>query len=108
MIEQAVRALADRDFRLFAGCFSEDGRYYDYCPSQNGKDNYFVYGRDAIEMFFRNRFTFDQLTVSDPVIEDDRTASFFGAYEGPYVFARFRIDALDGNGIIKKAVVHPA
>lgn len=107
MIEKAVRALADRDFKAFAGCFSEDGRYFDYCPACNGKDNYVVYGSAAIEMFFRNRFTFDLLTVSDPVVEDDKTASFFGAYEGPYIFARFRIEALDDAGCIKKAVVHP-
>lgn len=108
MIEKALRALESRDYKALAACFSEDSRYFDYCPSTNGKENYFVYGSAGIEMFFRNRFTFDLLTVSDPVIETDRKANFFGAYEGPYLFARFEIEEVDAAGRIKKAVVHPA
>jgi hypothetical protein len=107
MIDKALSALASRDFKAFAACFSSDGRYFDYCPSCNGKDNYFVYGQSAIEMFFGGKFEQDLLTVSDPVVEADGTASFFGAYEGPYVLARFCIDATDGDGLIKRAVVHP-
>jgi hypothetical protein len=108
MIEKALKALAEKDYKALAACFTEDCKYFDYCPSCNGKDNYFVYGSACVEMFFRNRFTFDQLIVSDPVIEDDKTASFFGAYDGPYIFARFRIEEIDPAGLIKKAVVHPA
>lgn len=107
MIEKALKAMVDRDYKTFAACFSEDCKYFDYCPSCNGKDNYFVYGSDGIEMFFRNRFTFEHILVSDPVVEDEKTASFFGAYEGPYIFARFRIEEFDASGLIKKAVVHP-
>ena len=42
MIEKALKALAEKDYKTFAACFSEDCKYYDYCPSCNGKDNYFV------------------------------------------------------------------
>jgi len=108
MLEKALRALVEKDYKAFAACFSEDGKYFDYCPACNGKDNYFVYGSAAIEMFYRNRFTFDHVTVSEPVVEDEKTASFFGAYEGPYLFARFEIEEFDTAGLIKKAVVHPA
>ncbi len=108
MLEKVLKALESRDYKALAACFSEDGKYLDYCPACNGKDNYFVYGSVAIEMFFRNRFTFDLLTVSDPVVEGDGTASFFGAYEGPYLFGRFVIEETDASGLIKKAVVHPA
>jgi hypothetical protein len=108
MIEKALKALANKDYKALAACFTEDCKYFDYCPSCNGKDTYFVYGSACVEMFFRNRFTFDQLIVSDPVIEDEKTASFFGAYDGPYIFARFRIEETDATGLIKKAVVHPA
>lgn len=108
MIKQAMDALVKADFKAFSACFSEDGRYFDYCPALHGKDNYFVYGRDCVEMFFRNRFTFGLLTVAQPVIEDENTASFFGAYDAPFVFARFDIEEYDACGLIKKAVVHPA
>lgn len=108
MIKKVMNALADKDFKTLAACFSENCKYFDYCPACNGEDNYFVYGNDCVEMFFRNRFTFEHLVVSDPVIEDDNTASYFGAYSGPYVFARFRIEEYDENGLIKKVVVHPA
>ncbi len=108
MIEKALKALTAKDYETFAACFSEDCKYFDYCPSCNGKDNYFVYGSAGIEMFFRNRFTFETLIVSDPVIEDEKTASFFGAYDGPYIFARFRIEEFDAAGLIKKAIVHPS
>jgi hypothetical protein len=108
MIQKALKALAEKDYTSFAECFSEDCRYFDYSPACNGEENYFVYGSDCIEMFFRNRFAFDHLAVFDPVIENETTASFFGQYDGPFVFVRFRIEEFDGAGHIKKAVVHPA
>lgn len=107
MIKKALMALENKDYETFAACFSEDCKYFDYCPSCNGKDNYFIYGRACIEMFFRNRFTFEHFMMSDPVVEDEKTASFFGAYDGPYVFARFSVEEYDAAGLIKKAVVHP-
>lgn len=108
MIEKALKALVDMDWKAFSECFSEDCKYHDYCPSMSGKDNWFVYGRASVEMFFRNRFTFEHLFVAEPAVEDGRTASFFGAYDGPYIFARFRIEEFDGDGLIRKAVVHPS
>jgi hypothetical protein len=107
LIDRAVTALKNQDYSAFAACFSEDGKYYDYCPSSNGGDNWFVYGREAIEMFFRNRFVHDHLIVSDPVPESERRASFFGAYDGPYLFSMFEIAETDEHGLIQKAVVHP-
>ncbi len=108
MIEKALDALAAKNWTAFAACFSEDGRYIDYCPSCNGGDNYFVYGSAAIEMFFRNRFTFDHLDVFDPVIEHARRGNYFAAYDGPYLHARFEIEAFADDGLIKYAVVRPA
>jgi hypothetical protein len=107
MIRKAMKALADGDSEALAGCFSEDCRYFDYCPSCHGADNYFVYGSAGVEMFFKNRFNLDHLAVYDPIVEDENTASFFGLYDGLYVFARFRIEAWSEAGRIKKAVVHP-
>jgi hypothetical protein len=108
MIQKALDALAAMDSVALAACFSEDCKYFDYCPSVNGKENYFIYGSDCIEMFFRNRFAHEHLVVSEPRAEDANTGSYFGAYSGPYVFARIQIEEFDENGLIKKAVVHPA
>jgi len=107
LIEKALNALKDMDYKTFASCFSEDGKYYDFCPSSNGHDNWFAYGREAIEMFFRNRFTFSHLIVSDPVPESDTRATFFGAYDGPYLYAKFEIAEIAADGLIAKAVVAP-
>ncbi len=108
MLEKAMKALAEKDYLTFAACFSEDCKYFDYCPSCNGEDDYYVYGNDCMEMFFRNRFTFNHLSVFDPVVENYSTANFFGSYDGPYIFARFRIEEFNADGLIKKAVVHPS
>jgi ketosteroid isomerase-like protein len=108
MIEKVMNALTEKDAGALAECFSEDCRYFDYCPSSNGEQNYFIYGRACIEMFFQNRFTFDYFEAGDPVIEDGNTASYFGAYCGPYVYARLRIEEYDDAGLIRKVVVHPA
>jgi hypothetical protein len=108
VIKRAMDALERKDPEGFAACFSEDGRLFDYCPSLNGSDSYFSYGNACIELFYRNRFYFDHLVVSCPLVEDENTASYFGAYDGPYIFARFRIEVIDENGLIRRAVVHPA
>jgi hypothetical protein len=107
LLDKAVAALRDRDYKTFASCFSEDGKYFDYCPSSNGGDNWFAYGRESVEMFFRNRFVHDHLTVSDPVPVSDWRASFFGAYDGPYLYAMFEIAEIGDDGLIQKAIVHP-
>jgi hypothetical protein len=101
-------ALERKDPEGFAACFSEDGRIFDYCPPFNGEDAYFSYGSACIGQFYRNRLYFNHLIVSCPLVEDENTASYFGAYDGPYLFARFRIEAVDEDGLIRKAVVHPA
>jgi hypothetical protein len=108
MIGKVMKALTEKDFAAFASCFSEDGKYIDYCPSLNGKNNYFLYGSASIEMFMRNRFSFGQLIIAEPEIEDENSATYFGAYEGPYQYAELEIEEYDEAGLIKKAVAHPA
>jgi hypothetical protein len=108
MIRKIIRALTEKDYIALSQCFSENCKYFDYCPSQNGEANYFVYGSDCVEMFFRNRFTFDYLDVAEPVFEDENTATYFGAYNGPFVYARLKIEEYDENGLAKKVLVTPA
>ncbi len=108
MVEKLLDALCRGDYLGMAALFSRDCRYFDYCPLLNGKQGYFVYGREAVEMFFRNRFVQGRFEAASPVAEDERTGSYFGAYEGPFVFARLRIEELDEDGLIRKLTVCPA
>lgn len=108
MISKVMDALVNKDFKALSECFAKDCRYFDYCPSLNGNDNYFVYGSEAVEMFFRNRFVHNHFEVASPVIEDDRCASFFGYYDAPFAYAKARIEEVDENGLIAKFVVSPA
>ena len=108
MIERVLEALENKDYKSFSRCFSEFGRYFDYGPSINGKENYFCYGRDFIEMFFKNRFVQDHIRIDCTKKESETSGSYFAAYDGPYVYVRFEIEELDEDGLIKKAVVHPA
>ena len=108
MIEKLLAALCQGDYLGMAALFSRDCRYFDYCPLLNGKQGYFVYGREAVEMFFRNRFVQGHFEAASPKAEDSRTGSFFGSYDGPFVFALLRIEELDGDGLIRRVTVCPA
>ncbi len=108
MIRSVMEAMTNKDWAALAACFEEDGKLFDYCPSCNGKENWFAVGSDGIMMFYHNRFSFEHLAVYDPVVEDENTANFFGAYDGPFIYARLKIEEYGGNGLIKKAIVTPA
>lgn len=108
MINKVITALIEKDYQGLAECFARDCRYSDYCPSLNGKENYFLYGREAVEMFFRNRFVHNHFEAASPVIESEQSATFFGSYDAPFVYARIRIEALADDGSIEKIVISPA
>ena len=108
MIVKLLEALCRGDYLGVAALMSRDCRYFDYCPLLNGKQGYFLYGREAVEMFFRNRFVHGHFEAASPQVEDDRTGSYFGAYDGPFVFARLRIEETDGDGLIRRVSVCPA
>ena len=108
MIEKVMKALTERDYKTLASCFSENCTYFDYCPSQNGKSNIFIYGNICMEMYFRKQFVLPDLEFAEPLIEGKDRASYFGAYGGPYIYARLEIEEYDSAGLIKKAVAHPA
>lgn len=107
MIHDLLAALENGDEQALAACFSVDGQYFDYCPCINGKDAYIIYGRKGIELLFRNLFAISRLIVSEPEADGPLTGTFFGAYEGPYVFARITIQSLSSEGLIKKVLVTP-
>ena len=108
MVGKVLEALCARDYLGLSALFSKDCRYFDYCPCLNGQPGYFVYGREAVEMFFRNRFVHGHFEAASPLVEDERTGSYFGSYDGPFVFARLRIEELDPEGKILSLRVSPA
>lgn len=108
MIEKYIEAMQKGDYQALAACFAPKCRYFDYCPIGASHDNYHVYGRPAIEMFFRNKFTFHVLSITDPVIEGPSSANFLVAYGGTYLYARATIELADENGLIQELTVRPA
>ena len=104
---QAVEALECRDAKAFAACFSEDADFADFCPSSNGNDNWCCFGASGIEMFYTHMITDGRFAVFCPKAEDDHRISFFGLYDGPFVYALFELKEIDEKGLIKKALIYP-
>lgn len=107
MINKIAEALQNGDFMALAGCFAEDGKYFDYCPATVGKRNIIAYGRDGVEMLLRNRFAFKTFSVFDPVVTEDGGLDFYGYYEGIYVHAKLEIETAP-DGLVRRLAVHPA
>ena len=108
MIEKVMKALTEKDYDTLSSLFSEDCVYFDYCPSMNGRANSYLYGNACVNMYFRKQFVTRELSIDEPQIESKDSATYFGAYGGPYVYARLNIEEYDSDGLIKKVVVHPA
>ena len=107
MIEKYADAMTSGDYKALAALFSDECRYFDYCPIGASHANYHVYGRSGVEMFFHNKFTFRQLIVTDPVIEDENIANFLVCYNGQYLYARAKIVEYDDEGLIREMDVNP-
>ena len=108
MIESIVKALVEKNPSMLAAAFTDDCLYYDYCPSMNGMPNIYIYGSYGMELMFKKMFVSGDIEAAEPLIESDTSASFFGSYGGPYVYARICIEEFGADGRVKKAVVHPA
>ncbi len=107
MIERIMDALEHKRFKELSECFSKDAVYTDYCPAMEGGECYYVYGREAIEMFFRNRFVHEHFEAASVRIESDVRATFFGYYDAPFVYASAEIEAADDDGLVSKFTVRP-
>ena len=113
VINDFINAMMNKDHEALAACFVDDSRFIDYCPSLAGKQDTFLYGPNAINMYFHNRFMFNGFTMHDPRITSDRTANFFVDYSGTLVHALAEIGtysegaSLDDR-LIKELVIRPA
>ena len=107
MIERIMRALEQKQFKELSECFSRDGIYVDYCPALEGGECYYVYGREAIEMFFRNRFVHEHFEAASVRIEGEKRATYFGYYDAPFVYASAEIEGVDDEGLVTRFTARP-
>ena len=109
IIADFIKAMTNKDYRALSQCFSDNCRLFDYCPSSIGKDNSFIYGPRAVDMFYHNRFVLHSLTIHDPMIVDERTVNYYANYGGPLVHVVANIESYDPKtGLIKEMVIRPA
>lgn len=106
-IEKYVDALVKGDNKALADIFAPEGTLRDYCPNSTGRQEYHVYGREAIDMFFKNKFTFRQYLVSNVEIVNDTQAEFIASIGGYYVMAIATVRRVDENGLIERLTVRP-
>ena len=64
-IEKYVEAMENKDYAGLANLFSPDGIINDYCTNSAAQNEYHIYGREAINMFFRNKFGFRKYSILD-------------------------------------------
>ena len=114
VINDLVTAMQNKDHEALAACFEEDCRLFDYCPSVAGRQNAVLYGRNAIEMSYHNKFMFGGFGMLDPHVVDERTVNFYADYNGTIIHALAQIENCnDGvctldNSLIQELVIRPA
>ena len=108
-IEKYVEAMQNKDYVALSQLFDDNGSYNDFCTRLSMKQNeYHVFGKEGIEMFFRNKFAFFQYGISEAKVTNDHEATFISNMGGYYVKAVAKIEEFvdndDENKIIKLVV----
>lgn len=106
-IERYIQALEKKDFKVLADLFTPEGHYCDYCPTVTHQHEYHLYGKEAIRMFFQNKFLFRQYSILSPVILNDRQAEFIASFGGCYVMAIANLQQISADGHIRRLTVRP-
>lgn len=75
-IEKYVEAMENKDFAGLAELFTPDGILCDYCTTSASQQEYHIYGKEAINMFFRNKFGFRRYSILDAEVVNDEQAEF--------------------------------
>ena len=102
-------ALLNKDYKALSECFSSHCRLFDYCPAVADQNNYYINGRQAIDMFYHNKFILGGYSIEDPLITDERTLNFYGRYSGVIIHGQATIESYDPEtGLIKEMVIRPA
>lgn len=106
-IEKYVEAMENKDFAGLAQLFATDGILCDYCSNSSNQREYHIYGREAINMFFRNKFGFRQYSIMSPEVVNDTQAEFIANFGGYHIMAIATVREVDEEGFIKKLTVRP-
>ena len=88
-IEKYVEAMENKDFAGLAELFTPDGILCDYCTTSASQQEYHIYGKEAINMFFRNKFGFRRYSILDAEPETYRKTEIIFAI--PLYFSLYRI-----------------
>lgn len=109
VIADYKKAMLNKDYKALSECFAKKCSLFDYCPAGAGKEDFFIYGREAIDMFYHNQFILCGLSILDPQIVNERTLNFYGNYGGVIIHAVATIESYDpDSGLISEMVIRPA
>ena len=106
-IEKYVQAMEKKDFEGLAKLFTKDGILCDYCTTSSTQQEYHIYGREAIDMFFRNKFGFRQYSISEAEIANEKQAEFIANFGGYHIMAIATVLSVYENGLIQRLTVRP-
>ena len=106
-IEKYVEAMENKDFAGLANLFTETGTLCDYCTASSTQHEYHIYGRETINMFFRNKFGFRQYSISEAEVVNEKQAEFIANFSGYHIMAIATVLEADENGLIKRLTVRP-
>lgn len=106
-IEKYIEAIENKDFTALGNLFTDDGHYCDYCLNGTSQHEYHLYGKEAISMFFRNKFLFRQYAVMESNILNDTEAEFVASFGGYCVMALVHLQQTTEDGQIRRLTVRP-
>lgn len=106
-IEKYIEAVIRKDYQGLGELFTFDGHYCDYCGGGTGQQEYHLYGKEAINMFFRNKFLFCHYSILEPEILNDRQAEFIAQFDSYSVMALAYLQQLTADGHIRRLTVRP-
>ncbi len=106
-IEKYIEAMNNKDFAGLAELFAPDGILSDYCTNSAAQSEYHIYGREAINMFFRNKFGFRRYSIAEAEIVNDTQAEFIANFAGYNIMAIATVREANDEGLIEKLTVRP-
>ena len=107
VIQKYLTALETKDFEALAELLTKNGHYCDYCANGTSQHEFHLYGKEAISMFFRNKFLFCQYSILSPTILNGSQAELIASYGGYQVMAIASLQQLTADGHIRRLTVRP-